>query len=136
MAGRKRRFYSYAVSLAPPSHWDLVDCIAVVSRDQKTTGSSQGNALAGTSLLQSARVGDAPRRLQICREAMLKRDFDALAAIVELDPNLLHTVMMTSQPALFYWQPATLTLMQTVREEMRKRDRLPVTASMPAQMCM
>ena len=108
---------SYGVSIAPPSHWDLVDCIAVVSHDQKTTGSSQGNALAGTSLLQSARVGDAPRRLQICREAILKRDFEALAAIVELDSNLLHAVMMTSQPALFYWQPATLTLMQTVREE-------------------
>jgi len=34
---------------------------------------------------------------------------------VELDSNMLHAVMMTSNPALFYWQAATLTVMQAVR---------------------
>lgn len=33
--------------------------------------------------------------------------FAALAGIVELDSNMLHAVMMTSNPALFYWQAAT-----------------------------
>jgi diphosphomevalonate decarboxylase len=28
----------------------------------------------------------------------------------------MHAVMMTSQPRLFYWQPATLTVMQAVVE--------------------
>jgi diphosphomevalonate decarboxylase len=28
---------------------------------------------------------------------------------------MMHAVMMTSNPALFYWQPATLTVMQEVR---------------------
>ncbi len=37
---------SYAVSIAPPSHWDLVDCIAVLSDEQKSTGSTEGHALA------------------------------------------------------------------------------------------
>jgi len=107
---------SFAVSIAPPDHWDLVDCIAVVGTEPKSTGSSQGNMLAGTSPLQAARVEDAPRRLEICRNAILKRDFEALAEIVELDSNLLHAVMMTSRPALFYWKPATLAVMQAVRQ--------------------
>jgi len=108
---------SFAVSIAPPDHWDLADCIAVISTKHKATGSSQGNAVAGTSPLQMARVEDAPRRLDICRNAVLQRDFEALTAIVELDSNLLHAVMMTSSPALFYWQPATLMVMQSIREE-------------------
>jgi diphosphomevalonate decarboxylase len=106
---------SYAVSLAPPEHWNLADCIAVVSREHKATGSARGSALAGTSPLQSARLADASRRLDVCRAAILRRDFEALAAIVELDSDMMHAVMMTSSPALFYWQPATLAVMQAVR---------------------
>jgi diphosphomevalonate decarboxylase len=105
---------SYAVSLAPPDHWALVDCVAIVSRSHKATGSSDGHPLAYTSPLQAARLDDAPRRLGICRSAILERDFDALAEIVELDSNLMHSVIMTSSPPLLYWQPATLAVMQSV----------------------
>ncbi len=121
---------SFAVSIAPPEHWDLADCIAVVSLEHKPTGSTEGHALAGTSPLQSARVDDAPRRLDICRQAILKRDFEAFAEIVEADSNLMHAVMMTSRPPLFYWQPATLTVMQAVREARAKG--LPVCTTIDA----
>ncbi len=76
---------SYALSIAPPTHWDLVDCIAIVAAGPKATGSTQGHALAGTSPLQKARVLDAPRRLQECRNAILERDFEAFSKVVELD---------------------------------------------------
>jgi diphosphomevalonate decarboxylase len=108
---------SIAVSFAPPEHWDLADCIAVVSTEHKRTGSSEGHALAATSLLQPARLEDTPRRLAICRKAILDRDFAAFAGIVEEDSDLMHAVMMTSHPPLFYWQPATLTVMEAVRTE-------------------
>ena len=111
---------SYAISIAPPGYWELVDCIAIVSSDSKSTGSTEGQALASTSPLQSIRVADAPRRLEICRNAILQRDFASFADIMELDSNMLHAVMMTSHPALFYWQPATLTIMQAVREARAK----------------
>jgi diphosphomevalonate decarboxylase len=105
---------SYAVSIAPPDYWDLVDCIAIVEPQPKATGSTEGHRLAGTSLLQSARSGDAPRRMDICRQAILKRDFDALASIAELDSNLMHAVMMTSSPPLFYWQPSSLQVIKEI----------------------
>ncbi len=107
---------SVAVSIAPPEHWKLADCVAIVSAGHKATGSTEGHALAPTSPLQAARVADAPRRLEICRQAILDRDFEKFAAIIELDSDMMHAVMMTSQPALFYWQPATLAVMQAVRE--------------------
>ncbi len=107
---------SFAESIAPPGHWDLADCVAIISAGHKQTGSTEGHALAPSSPLQEARVADASRRLDLCRRAILDRDFEALAAIAELDSDMMHAVMMTSQPALFYWQPATLTVMLAVRE--------------------
>ncbi|KAA0255947.1 MAG: diphosphomevalonate decarboxylase, partial [Chloroflexi bacterium] len=58
---------SFAYSIAPPDHWNLIDCVAIVSSVHKKTGSTEGHAIAGTSPLQNARVADAPRRLEICR---------------------------------------------------------------------
>jgi diphosphomevalonate decarboxylase len=107
---------SFAFSIAPPDHWSLVDCVAVVSIVHKKTGSTEGHSIAGTSPLQAARIADAPRRLEICRKAILERDFNAFASIVELDSDMMHAVMMTSTPALHYWKPASLDVMNCVRQ--------------------
>jgi diphosphomevalonate decarboxylase len=106
---------SYAESIAPPDHWELVDVIAVVSQAHKAVGSTEGHRSAETSDLQSARVAGASGRLAVCRQAILERDFAALADVVEHDSNLMHAVMMTSRPPLFYWQPASLLIMEKVR---------------------
>ena len=106
---------SFAFSIAEPDHWKLVDCVAIVSASHKKTGSTEGHSIAPTSPLQAARVADAPRRLEICRNAILNRDFDSFAAIVELDSDMMHSVMMTSTPALHYWKPASLEVMNQVR---------------------
>ncbi len=121
---------SHAVSIAPPEHWALTDCVAVVNAGHKKTGSTEGHALAGTSPLQGARVDDAPRRLEICRQAILQRDFAALAEIIELDSDMMHAVMMTSSPALHYWQPASMTVMQSVRAW--RAEGLPVAYTVDA----
>lgn len=105
---------SYAYSLASADYWDLVDLVIVVERGHKSIGSSMGHNLAPTSPLNAARLADAPRRLDICRQAILSRDFDALATVTELDCIYMHAVMMTSSPALFYWQPATLRVMKSI----------------------
>ena len=107
---------SFAFSIAAPEHWDLVDCIAIVSASHKKTGSTEGHAVGHTSPLQAARVANAPRRLEICRGAIFERDFNAFASIVELDSDMMHAVMMTSTPALHYWKPASLEVMNDVRE--------------------
>ncbi len=105
---------SYAIPLAPPDHWGLVDTIAIISREPKSVGSTAGHALAPTSPLQATRVQDAPRRLDLCREAIQKRNFPRLASIVEQDSNMMHAVMMTSTPPLLYWEPATVLVMREV----------------------
>jgi len=107
---------SFAFSIAPADHWNIVDCVAIVSASHKKTGSTEGHAIAPTSPLQTARVADTPRRLDLCRDAILNKDFNAFASIVELDSDIMHAVMMTSTPALHYWRPVSLAVMNAVRQ--------------------
>jgi diphosphomevalonate decarboxylase len=121
---------SYAYTIAPPDHWDLVDCIALVSESHKPVGSSLGHSLALTSPLQAARLTGAEERLDLCRTAVLERDFEALARVVELDSHLMHAVMLTSSPALMYWAPASVAVMQRVVE--LRASGLPVCFTLDA----
>ena len=105
---------SFAHSIAPPEHWALADVIAVVHAGEKAVSSRRGHQTSTTSPLQSARVTSADERYDICKQAILTRDFEALAAVVETDSNAMHAVMMTSQPPLLYWQAASLTVMHAV----------------------
>ncbi|MFN3307960.1 MAG: diphosphomevalonate decarboxylase [Anaerolineales bacterium] len=107
---------SYAIQIAPSEHWDLVDCVAVVSTEHKAVSSKEGHRLAKTSPLQPCRVQSAPKRLEQCRRAILQRDFEQLAQVVEWDSDLMHSVMMTSQPPLFYWRGETLVIMEEIRQ--------------------
>jgi len=106
---------SFAFSIAPPEHWDLRDAIAIVDATHKSVGSTQGHALADTSPLHAARVATIPDRLRRVKEALLARDFVTMAPLVEADALAMHAVMMTSEPPLLYWQPATMTIMHAVR---------------------
>ncbi|MBN1538107.1 MAG: diphosphomevalonate decarboxylase [Anaerolineales bacterium] len=105
---------SFSFSIAPPAHWPLVDCIVIVQEQTKQVSSLEGHALAVTSPLQSIRISHADQRLSDCRKSIMSRDFDLLARIIELDCHMMHAVMITSDPPLLYWQPATLAVMQSV----------------------
>jgi diphosphomevalonate decarboxylase len=107
---------SFSEAIAGADHWDLVDLIAIVGRGAKPVSSTEGHSRAGSSPLQAARVADAPRRLALCREAILARDFAALATIAELDSNMMHSVMMTSEPPVYYWKAETIRVMTIVRQ--------------------
>lgn len=106
---------SFAFSIAPPEHWDLRDVIAMVDATHKIVGSTQGHARAGTSPLHAGRVATIPDRLARVKSAVLDRNFAAMAPIVEDDALAMHAVMMTSDPPLIYWQPATIAIIHAVR---------------------
>lgn len=121
---------SYAFSIAPPDHWKLADCIVILSEAHKPVGSEEGMRNAASSPLQEARIKDSSRRMDLCRNAILNRDFDALSTITELDSNMMHAVMMTSNPPLFYWHPQSLALMKTIKDW--QNEGLPVTYTLDA----
>ena len=102
---------SYAVQVAPAAHWNLVDLIVILHAGRKSVGSTEGHALAGTSPLNGLRVAGAPDRLTECRQALLGRDFERFARVVEADSHWMHAVMRTSSPPLFYWTTDTETIL-------------------------
>lgn len=121
---------SFAFSIAGRDHWELTDVIAVVSSGHKDVGSREGHTSASTSEFQHARVETAGTRLHECRRALLERDFNTFARVVEHDSDMMHAVMMTSNPPLFYWKPGSLELMECVRAW--RREGLPVCYTLDA----
>jgi diphosphomevalonate decarboxylase len=107
---------SYAESFAPANHWDLIDCIAVVDEDHKDTGSSAGHTTAGTSPYQAARVKGSLDRISIIKKAILEKDFESFAKIVEYDSLLMHGVMLTSRPSLLYWSAASVRVLKACKK--------------------
>ena len=106
---------SFASQIAPPEHWEICDCIALVSTETKEVASSQGHKLAKSSPLYSARLSQVKEDLDRVREAILARDFESLGSVAEREALSLHAIMMTSQPSLIYWTPATVRVMKEVR---------------------
>lgn len=107
---------SVATSIAPPEHWNLYDLVVVVSQEHKAIGSTGGHAVAPTSSLQTARLAGVEERLERCREALLARDLAVMGPVIEEDAIIMHAVMMSSHPPLYYWSPATLALIQATQE--------------------
>ena len=121
---------SFAYSIAPPDHWNLVDLVVVVNKDQKKVGSIEGHRLAATSPFQNTRVSGSRIRLDICRQALLEKDFEKFADIVEYDSNIMHAVMMTSHPPLFFWEPPSLELIKQI--PIWRKKGLPVCYTLDA----
>jgi diphosphomevalonate decarboxylase len=121
---------SHAETIAPQDHWALVDLIAIVSAGHKKIGSSAGHKLAATSPMQTARIADTPRRLDVCRRALREKDFPALAGIIEEDTRMMHAVMLTSNPSLAYLEEATYGLMSAIPAW--RADGLPVAYTIDA----
>ncbi len=115
---------SVARSLAPPEFWDLRDIIVVVNQEHKAVGSTGGHALAKTSSLQAARLVGAINRFQLCRESLLARDLATMGPIIEEDAIIMHAVMMSSHPPIYYWDATTMMIIQAVQQW--RREGLPV----------
>ena len=107
---------SYAVSIAPPAHWDLRDVIAVVSAEEKQTGSTAGHAAAATSPFLATRVGALPGRFHRVRRAVLAKDLALLGPALEEDALELHLIAMTSRPPIFYWTPGMVRVIQLAQQ--------------------
>lgn len=106
---------SYAVPLAPASHWDLVDIIAIVSQVEKDVGSSAGHPLAHTSPYYAARQTELETVLPAVRQAILDRDMARFGELIEAEAISLHVAAMTSKPSILYWGPGSLEIMHALR---------------------
>jgi len=107
---------SAARQIAPASHWDLRDVVVLVQRGAKSVSSLDGHRRATTSPHYGRRQEVLPDRLRAVRDAIASRDLGRLGPIIEEDAIELHLIAMSSAPPIFYWRPATLRVLEAVRE--------------------
>ena len=106
---------SYARQVADRRHWDLADVIALVADQHKAVGSQKGHRLASTSPLHEARLAAASGWIEPVLQGIRDRDLETIGRCIEIDALAMHGVMMTSEPSLLYWAPATISVLLAVR---------------------
>lgn len=119
-----------AAQLFPADHWDLRDVIAVVDTEAKTVSSREGHRRAPTSPFFETRLDHLGERLETVRSALQDRDMAQLGDAAERDGIELHLIAMSSEPPIYYWKPATLTVLEAVRE--CRASGIPAYATMDA----
>jgi diphosphomevalonate decarboxylase len=107
---------SYAVSIAPPEHWELRDVIAIVSVEEKKIGSYEGHAAAQSSHFLAERLKALPTRFHRVRHAIFAKDLALLGPAIEEDALELHLIAMTSAPPIYYWSPGMVRVIQAAQE--------------------
>jgi diphosphomevalonate decarboxylase len=120
----------HAVAIAPASHWDLRDVIALVDHGEKDVSSLDGHRVAATSPHFEPRQRILPKRLESVRRAVAERDLDTLGPILEEEAIELHLIAMSSKPPIFYWKPGTVQVLETLRR--MRREGLAAWATMDA----
>lgn len=107
----------HASPIAPASHWDLRDVIALVDPGTKDVSSLDGHRRAPTSPHFAARLALLPERLAKVQRAIRDRDLAALGPVLEEEAIELHLIAMSSRPPIFYWRPGTLRVLEALRAE-------------------
>lgn len=105
---------SYAVQIFPPDWWDIRDVVAIVTEEMKAVGSTEGHAIADTSLLYKARLSSVDAKIHAIKDAMQRKDFSVFGRILEEDSFNMHAVALTSSTPLVYWEPQTITIIKAV----------------------
>ena len=105
-----------AAQVLPHTHWDLRDVIAVVDATPKAVSSREGHRRAPSSPFFETRLDHLSDRLETVRTALEARDVETLGEAVEREGVELHLIALSSRPPIFYWTPATLAVLQAVRD--------------------
>ena len=107
---------SFAEPLMPAEAWPLKLVVAVTAREEKQVSSRAGmTRSAATSPYFPAWVANSPADLRQAREAIINRDFEALADVAERNCLSMHAAAMAARPPLLYWNAATVACLEAVR---------------------
>lgn len=107
---------SYAHSLYPPDYWAICDLVVIVGEASKKVSSTEGHVIAESSPFYKPRIEGIKDKIKDLKNALKNKDFTKFGETLEAEALNMHTVMMTSKPPLYYWQPETLKIMLAVIE--------------------
>ncbi|OGK18081.1 diphosphomevalonate decarboxylase [Candidatus Roizmanbacteria bacterium RIFCSPHIGHO2_01_FULL_39_8] len=111
---------SYAVSLYPPSFWDLSIVVVLAGSEEKSVLTSEGMQLVKSNSFYPVRLSHIGEKIRKMKQYMKEKDFEKLGSLVEAEALELHSMVMTSTPPIIYWQPLTIKVVRLVQEIRRK----------------
>lgn len=111
---------SYSHSIYDKTHWDVRDVVVVVDEGKKLVSSTQGHALANTSIFYKERLNQIKAKLNKVKEAISNKDFSRLGELVETEALEFHSILLTSQPSMIAWYPGTVEVMLEVQKMRRE----------------
>lgn len=114
---------SFAEQICTQDCFDMNAVIAIVDTGKKAITSDEGHHLAHTSPFNEIRIKKSHEQAKEIKKLILENDFNAVGQMAEINCLYMHSVMMTSQPSLFYWQPTTLKIIKTIQQ--LRNDGLP-----------
>lgn len=126
MGSRKDGSDSYAVQIAPASHWSsLRNVIAITNPERKKVGSADGmEVTTKTSTLYPERVKSRPKILALMRRAILRRDLSSFLELTMRESSHMHAVMLDSFPPIIYLNDISREIMAGVHEFNRRKGRI------------
>lgn len=107
----------------PSTHWNLRDCVLIVSDSEKAISSTEGHKLASTSPIFATRLMGLPGRLQRIKEAIAQKDMNTLGPLLEEEALEMHEVMASSNPPCVYMTASTFDLLEFL---VRKRNEFKI----------
>ncbi len=114
---------SFAEQICGPNDFDINAIIAIIDKGKKDVTSDAGHESAKTSIFDRMRVKKSQEQAEEIKKAILDDNFKKVGTIAEENCIYMHAVMMTSKPALFYWNPFTLRIIKKVLQ-IRKSEKL------------
>jgi diphosphomevalonate decarboxylase len=106
---------AHALPLLAAHAWPLEVVIAITSAGEKDVGSTEGMTRSQSSPYYEAWVRSSERDLTAARAAIAARDFAALSEVSERSCLKMHALALSAEPALIYWNGATVEAMHCVR---------------------
>jgi diphosphomevalonate decarboxylase len=130
-AGTRDTTFLAAEPMAGTAEWPVAISVVITTFQPKAVGSTEGMVhTRATSPYYAAWVAQAPALFERARLAVLARDLDALGAASEDSAFAMHACAMAASPALVYFSPVTLAVIEKVRG--LRRSGIPAYASMDA----
>ncbi|WP_198417158.1 diphosphomevalonate decarboxylase [Cryobacterium sinapicolor] len=107
---------AYAEELLDRADWPLAVVVAITEHGEKSINSTIGmNESKASSPFYQAWLDSADGDLAEMRGAIHDRDFTRLGELSEYNCLKLHALMLTTRPALIYWNAATVAAMHAVQ---------------------
>ncbi|MBA58456.1 MAG: diphosphomevalonate decarboxylase [Gammaproteobacteria bacterium] len=108
---------SFARPLMSAKSWPLDIIVMITDEKEKKVSSSEAMEISRrSSPFYSAWVDSHAEDFDGARQAILKKDFWELAKFSERNCLKMHATIMTSGPAIMYWNSATLAIIRHVNK--------------------